>query len=250
MNGLRILLLTTSLCIISGCAGPFLLFGSAVGAGTTLSKENTVGSSIDDRNIWTKIKAGLLEHNKEIEGVLTNISVEVSEGRVLLTGTVDSAEDRLLVLKIVWQQSGVREVINEIKLSKETNQNNLKQYGSDSWITTQVKSKMFVNNHVRSINFSVETIDATVYILGIARSEEELNAIREIVNNVNGVSKFVSYIRVNIKHEVKTKDTPQVIDSSDTKKVPVNENNQKEETSNPIHDDEEEIEIEYLDSDD
>lgn len=253
MNGLKILLLTTSLCIISGCAGPFLLFGGAVGAGTTLSKEKTVGSSIDDRNIWTKIKAGFLEHNKEIKGVLTDVSVEVSEGRVLLTGTVDNAEDRLLVLKIVWQQAGVREVINEIKLSGEANQGNLKQYGSDSWITTQVKSKMFVNNHVRSINYSVETIDGTVYILGIARSEEELNAIRNIVNNVNGVNKFVSYIRVNSIHEVKAKDTPVVINSSNEKKVPIKEpieeNSKKEESSSTAHDDEE-IEIEYLDSDD
>lgn len=250
MNVFKILLLTASLCVVSGCAGPFLLFGGAVGAGTTLSKEKTVGSSIDDRNIWTKIKAGLLEHNKEIKGVLTDISVEVSEGRVLLTGTVDTAENRLLILKIVWQQAGVREVINEIKLSGETNQAGLKQYGSDAWITTQVKSKMFVNNHVRSINYSVETIDSTVYILGIARSEEELEAIRDIVNNVKGVNKFVSYIRVNSKHEVKTKETPQVVESSDTKKVPVKEDNKKEESSNPIHDEEEEIEIEYLDSDD
>lgn len=249
MNGFKTLFLITFLFIISGCAAPIMLFGGVAGAGATLSKEKTVGSTVDDRNIWAKIKAGLLEHNKEIDNVLNDVSVEVSEGRVLLTGTVKTSEERLLVLKIVWEQAGVKEVINEIKLPSETNQNNLKQYGSDSWITTQVKSKMFVNNHIRSINYSVETIDSTVYILGIARTEEELNAIREIVNNIKGVNKLVSYIRVNSKHEVKEKETPQVVGSSDTKKVPVKENNKKEESSNPIHE-EEEIEIEYLDSDD
>jgi osmotically-inducible protein OsmY len=249
MNRLKTLFLIVSLFIISGCAAPIMLFGGVAGAGATLSKEKTVGSTIDDRNIWTKIKAGLLEHNKQIDNVLNDVSVEVSEGRVLLTGTVKTSEERLLVLKIVWEQAGVKEVINEIKLPSETNQNNLKQYGSDSWITTQVKSKMLVNNHVRSINYSVETIDGTVYILGIARTEEELDAIREITKNVKGIDKFVSYIRVNSKHEVKEKDSTEVIGSGNTKKVPQKEE-PKEKASNPIHDEEEEIEIEYLDSDD
>lgn len=246
--------------VLSGCVGPLALFGGAVGAGATLSKEKTVGNTVDDHTIWTKIKAGFLEHNKEVEGILTNVSVEVSEGRVLLTGFVKTPDERLIVLRIVWQQNGVREVINEIKLSGETNQSNAKQYSKDTWITTQVKSKMFLNNHVRSINFSVETIDGVVYVIGIARSEAELHAIREIAEGVQGVNRFVSYIRVESKPEVKKKEKSQAIEPKEeilfkSEEQVYVEDSKKNEPSYVKPEkvdevDEEEIEIEYLDSDD
>lgn len=258
MNGLKILLLMISLCAISGCAAPLVLFGGAVGTGATLSKEQTVGSTVDDHSIWAKIKAGFLEHNKEVEGILTNISVEVSEGRVLLTGFVSTPQERLIILKIVWEQAGVREVINEIKLSDETNQSNAKQYGNDAWITAQVKSKMLLNNDVRSINYSVETVDSVVYILGIARSETELNSIKEIAENVKGVNRFVSYIRVNGKQKAKEpalekkQQTEPLFANKPKAEVSVAKEKEPEEPSThkkeEIGDDE--IEIEYLDSDD
>lgn len=244
---------------LSSCIGPLALFGGAVGAGATLSKEKTVGNTVDDHAIWAKIKAGFLEHNKEVEGILTNVSVEVSEGRVLLTGFVKTPEERLLVLRIVWKQNGVREVINEIKLSGETNQSNAKQYSKDTWITTQVRSKMFLNDHIRSINFSVETIDAVVYVLGIARSEAELNAIRESAEGVQGVNRFVSYIRVEGKKEAKKQENVQAKEQKEEVLFKGEEVHVKEEKkTEPSHVkpekvdevDEEEIEIEYLDSDD
>ena len=86
----------------------------------------------------------ILKDHKEISGVLTNVSVEVSEGRVLLTENVESSDDRLKVLRIAWQQNGVREVINEIKLTRKNP--GLKQYATDLWITTQVKTKLLANN--------------------------------------------------------------------------------------------------------
>jgi osmotically-inducible protein OsmY len=256
MSWLKSFSLISMVFVLSGCIGPLALFGGAVGAGATLSKEKTVGSTVDDHTIWTKIKAGFLEHNKEVEGILTNVSVEVSEGRVLLTGFVKTPDERLIVLRIVWQQNGVREVINEIKLSGETNQSNAKQYSKDTWITTQVRSKMFLNDNVRSINFSVETIDGVVYVLGIARSEAELNAIREIAEGVQGVNRFVTYIRVESKPETKAQKKAQGSEPKEEvlfkgEQVHV-EDEKKAEPSHvkPEEVDEEEIEIEYLDSDD
>ena len=117
---------------------------------------------------------------------------------------------------------------------------------------------MLLNHHVRSINFSVETIEGTVYVLGIARTEEELHAIREIAESVEGVSKFVSYIRVNSNHQVKEK--TQVVKKSDEKRMSseksVIEPDENETTHKPEKEakktevNEDEIEIEYLDSDD
>ena len=223
------------------------------------SKEKTVGSSVDDYNIWTKIKASFLEHHEEVPGIMTSVSVEVSEGRVLLTGSVKSTKDRLTVLRLVWQQHGVREVINEIKLSDELQKQGIKQYTADTWITTQVKSKMLLNKEVRSINFNIETIDSVVYILGIARSEDELIQIRNIVTKVKNVKKFVSYIRVVGERDIKEKGNVQVAESKEKAKV-LSEGTKVDESvkststaastakAKEVPDDD--IDIEYIDSDD
>lgn len=193
MKKFNLILSITALLSLSACA-PLFIFGGATGAGTTLSKDKTVGSSIDDVNIWSKIKADFLKYHKEIPGILTNVSIEVSEGRVLLTGTVDSADDRLKVLRIAWDQAGVREVINELKIAND--QASVKQYANDVWITTQVKSKMLTNKAIKSINYNVETIGGTVYILGIARSDEELQTVITSAEAIKGVHKVIGYIRV------------------------------------------------------
>jgi osmotically-inducible protein OsmY len=250
----KISLILTCLFIFSAC-GPTMLFTGIAGAGATLSKEKTVGGTVDDHSIWTKIKGSFLQHNKEVDGILTNISVEVSEGRVLLTGFVKTPEERLTILRLVWEQAGVREVINEIKLAEETNQSKVSQYSSDSWITTQVKSKMFMNNNVRSINFNVETIDSVVYILGIARTQEELDSITNIAENVKGVAKFVSYIRLNDKkpkedfQDKKPQENGPSVEEKTNEEIVYPKSDTAAPEASKI-DSEEEIEIEYLDSDD
>jgi|GEM_PF-767381 len=202
MKKYNLAILATALFTLSGCA-PMFIFGGSASAGTTLTKEQTVGSSIDDVNIWTKIKADFLKDHKEIPGVLTNVSVEVSEGRVLLTGNVESSDDRLKVLRIAWQQNGVREVINEIKLTRKNP--GLKQYAKDLWITTQVKTKLLANKEIKSVNYNIETIDNIVYILGVASSKDELNLLVTIIEDLKGVEKVITYVRISEKRNIEPK---------------------------------------------
>ena len=197
MNKKLFLNLILTLFLLNGCA-PIVLFGGAAGSGVVLSKEKSVGNSVDDVTIWSKIKAEFVKNKKEIPGILTNVSVEVSEGRVLLTGTLDSPDDRLKVLRIVWDQNGVREVINEIKIA-DGGKTGIKQYTNDTWLTTQVKTKMLGDKEIHSLNYSVETIDNVVYILGVAKDENELQHVIDAAESVKGVEKVNAFVRVSSK---------------------------------------------------
>lgn len=188
------------LILLSGCA-PVVILGGAAGAGATLSKNKTVGSSLDDTNIWTKIKADFLSHNKTIPGIMTDVSVEVSEGRVLLTGSVDSAENRLKILQIVWEQRGVKEVINELKV-KGVDETGEGYYANDALITAKIKTRLLMHKEIRSINYNVETIKSIVYILGVAGSEQELYQVIHEAETVPNVQKVITYIKVKTLHEV------------------------------------------------
>ena len=175
---------------LTGCAA--VLIGTG---GTMIAQEKSIGDSISDNTIWARIKAAFA--SQKIDHLWGDITVSVSEGRVLLTGHTKTADDMVKILKTVWQQNGVRDVINEIKISNE-NTGSIGSYTNDLWITTQIKSRMLVSKkiHIRTINYSVETIESVVYLFGIAQTREEIQAVEDIAYSVSGVKDVKSYMRI------------------------------------------------------
>jgi len=55
-----------------------------------------------------------------------------------------------------------------------------KRFASDAWISTQIESKLLFTKDIKSVNYSVETIDGVVYLMGIAQDREELDAVTQI----------------------------------------------------------------------
>lgn len=202
---------------ISACSAPALMFTGVGGTGAALTKQKSVGSTVDDATIWTKIKAEFLKHHKEIPGIMTNISIEVSEGRVLLTGKVGTPEERIQVLRMVWDQKGVTEVINEIKIPEQEEKTSFKQYINDSWITGHVRSKLIGNHDVHSMNYNIETLNGTVYILGIASTDHELQQVISTAESVPKVEKVIAYVRVADKKIEAIKDSKQPVEDLNQK---------------------------------
>ena len=54
----------------------------------------------------------------------------------------------------------------------------------------------FTDQEVKSVNINIETYDGVVYLMGIARSSDELRQIAEHASVVNGVREVVSYIQI------------------------------------------------------
>ena len=80
------------------------------------------------------------------------------------------------------------------------------QYTRDTMITSQIKSKIFVNREIKFVNYTVITINDVVYLFGIARSQEELEKVANIASNVYGVQKVVSNVKISdIVYAVKSK---------------------------------------------
>jgi osmotically-inducible protein OsmY len=178
--------------LLSGCL-PIAAGTTATGS-AILAQERSVGAAVDDLTIWTKIKNDMLR--TDFDNLFVAVDVKVIEGRVLLAGNVPTQEGRLKAVQIAWDQSGVKEVMNEIVVDEPRGAKAIKDYTTDSWITTQIKTKLLFNQDIRSINYSIETIRAIVYIMGIARDQDELDAVIDIARNVRGVERVVSYVRL------------------------------------------------------
>ena len=188
----KLLFMLCSLLCLGACVP------AVVGTGAAGSKmavqEKTIGESISDTTIWAKTRASFMKH--DIDGLLGSVNVEVNEGRVLLTGAVDSKESIIKILRIIWQQNGVKDVINELKIIPTKERPGVLTYTKDSWMTTQAKTKMLMASHIKSVNYGVETIGGTVYLFGIGGTDEEVEEVKDIISSVDGVKEVISYVRV------------------------------------------------------
>ncbi|ACZ49555.1 putative lipoprotein [Anaplasma centrale str. Israel] len=183
---LAVLLISTQ----TGCS--LMVAGLAVVTGAVVAlQERSVGDVIDDAAILIKINKELFQH-----GIFSSITVRVSEGRVLLTGTVDSPDKRLKAERVAWQQSEVKEVVNEIAVDKD--EVTLKEVAIDSAISAQIKARMVAHAGIKSVNYSINTVGGVVYLMGIAQSQKELNSVIGISKRVKGVKQVISYVR--LKH--------------------------------------------------
>ena len=166
--------------------------GTAVKVVTVNQEARSIGEFVDDTIIKTLIKNTYFDQNEKL---FFNIDVEVSQGRVLLTGTIENIDLRIEATRIAWGVKGVQTVINEIQIS---NSDNIINFADDLVISTKVKGKLILNEKINSLNYSIETVNKLVYIIGIARSENERDLVINIAREVYGVEEVIDYITIKV----------------------------------------------------
>lgn len=188
MSIVRLCLFGICLSAMAGCAPA--LFAAGAGTAAVVAQERSATEAFDDAALQVEVKGHLLDAD---EALFRKVNVEVVERRVMLVGIVPKAEDRVEAARVAWRTAGVREVINELQVS---DQGRLSSWGSDTWISTQLKTKLIGDENVRRINFNIETVAGTVYILGVARSDDELGRVIEHAKSIGGVRDVVSHVEV------------------------------------------------------
>ena len=176
--------------LLTHCAQ--VVTGTAVKVATVNQEDRSIGEFVDDTIIKTLIKNTYFNQNEKI---FFNIDVEVSQGRVLLTGTIENIDLKIEATRIAWGVKGVQTVINEIQIS---NSNNIINFADDLVISTKVKGKLILNENINSLNYSIETVNKLVYIIGIAGSEDERDLVINIAREVYGVEEVIDYITIKI----------------------------------------------------
>ena len=160
---------------------------AAVNVTTSSVKEKGIKEAISDGMIDASINKEFLNHNVNM---FLNVKIEVVEGRVLLTGSVKKPKHRLDAVKLAWKILGVREVINEIDVTKK---GGIKQYLTDVKIKTQIRYKIIKDKEISSINYNFEVVNGNLYIIGISNNKKELKKVVKHANNIKGVLKVVSH---------------------------------------------------------
>ncbi|HIE55594.1 MAG TPA: BON domain-containing protein [Chromatiaceae bacterium] len=184
---IRFVVLTPLLLILltSGCA-PVIVGGVGTGV-AVVHDRRPAGVVINDQEIRLKI-LGMLQDNPAYHGE-ADIGVTSYNQKVLLTGSVPSAEIGQRLVAEISQMPLVKQVWNELQVRDESN---LRDELYDSYLTSRVKLALL---NIDSADFDatrvkVVTAFSTVYLMGLL-TPEEINAVTEAARKVPGVKRVV-----------------------------------------------------------
>ena len=182
----KIISITFLILVLTSCASKNI---STFGRGLSIGFDpRTVGMQIDDTLMQKKLVARLTLTEKKY---FLYIQVEILDGRIFLTGKVDEPEEKIKITKMAWETKGARSVKNAIEIK---GQSNFKSTGKDVLITAQLRAALLFNKLVKSGNYTLETINRTIYIFGIAKNDEEKKEVIEEANKIYDVKEVIPTI--------------------------------------------------------
>ena len=171
------LILIIIFLLISGCVG--YSSTGVLGTGVSVAMDpRTIGTQIDDSLMQKNLRTKLILMNK---GYLLNVKTKVLDGRIFITGKVDTVEEKLKITKLGWEIKGARSVKNDLKIKEEFN---FKQTAKDVLITSQLRTALITNKKIKSANYDIDTYKKIIYVYGISQNEEER---AEVINEAKQV---------------------------------------------------------------
>ena len=173
--------------ILTGCIGASSK--GVFGTGVSIALDpRSLGTQIDDSIMDKRLEAKILTMNKNY---FLNVKSKVLDGRIFLTGKVDTPEEKLKLTKLAWEIKGARSVKNDIKIKSEFN---FQQSAKDILITSQLRSAMIFNKKINSVNYNIDTYKKVIYIYGISQSSDEKNEILKEAKEILDVKDVVASI--------------------------------------------------------
>ena len=183
----RILILCFIGLILSNCVGVSSkgIFGTGV---SVALDPRTVGTQVDDSIMQKNLSARILLMDSKY---FISVKSKVLDGRIFLTGKVDSPEEKLKLTKLAWETSGVRSVRNDIKIKEEFN---FQESAKDVLITSQLRTAMIFNKNIKATNYQIDTYKKKIYIYGIALTSDEKDLVVKEAEEILDVEDVIASI--------------------------------------------------------
>ena len=203
IRGALVITLIAGLMFFSGCSAT-----SVVTSGVQKALETR---TTEDQLTDAKIHTGILDRVKDKDkSLLLDISVDVWEQRVMITGTLDDNNVRSEIESLARQDTRIKTLYNEIqivsKAEKEARREQKEKGGeeksgagqavSDFWIETKIKGQLLTNGNVSSVNYFYRSVKNQVYVIGESASSLEKDLVLTIIRETEGVKSVTEHIEV------------------------------------------------------
>ncbi|BBE88426.1 TPA: division/outer membrane stress-associated lipid-binding lipoprotein [Haemophilus influenzae] len=183
----KLAILLGATIFLQGCVAA-VIGGGAVAA-KVATDPRTTGTQIDDETLEFKVE-NAVEKDAQIKAE-GRVNVVSYNGRVLLIGQVPNSDVKDTATALAKGVEGVNEVYNELTVSPKIS---FAQISKDSWLTTQVKSKMFVDGRVKATDVKVISENGEVFLLGNV-TQSQANAAADIASKISGVKKVIKVFK-------------------------------------------------------
>ena len=182
-HAIIILVFLTS-CVGTSSTGIF-------GTGVTIAMDpRTLGTQIDDSIMDKSLDAKLISTNK---AYILNVKTKIIDGRIFITGKVDTVEEKLNITKMAWEIKGARSVKNDLKIKDKFN---FKQSAKDLLITSQLRSALIFNKKIKAVNYNIDTYKKKIYVYGIAQTAEEREEVISEAKEILDVEDVIASILI------------------------------------------------------
>ena len=173
--------------IVSGCVG--YSSTGVLGTGVSIALDpRSLGTQIDDSLMQQNLRARLISADKSY---IISVKTKILDGRIFLTGKVNSVEDKLKITKLAWKIKGARSVNNDLQIKEKFN---FKRSSKDLLITSQLRAAMIGNKKIKSVNYNIDTYKKKIYVYGIAQNKVERDEITKEAKQILDVEDIITSI--------------------------------------------------------
>ncbi len=193
----KLLITAASLGVVAffqtGCA-PMIVGGAAVATGATVS------TMVDRRSAGAVVNDSVLEKrvgweiSQELgkKNIDSHITVTAYNGKVLLTGEIQTAEGKGIASQVAKTSLDVLSVINELAVRENVG---MMQRMSDSSLATKVRSRLVMTENVYLGQMKVVVDRGIVYLMGLVTPQENSLALVTAART-KGVARVISVCEI------------------------------------------------------
>ena len=172
---------------ISGCVG--YSSTGVLGTGVSIALDpRSLGTQIDDSIMQQNLRAKLLSEEKSY---IISVKTKILDGRIFLTGKVNSVEDKLKITKLAWEIRGARSVNNDLQIKEDFD---FKRSAKDLLITSQLRAALISNKKIKSVNYNIDTYKKKIYIYGISQNKTERDEVTKEAKQILDVKDVTTSI--------------------------------------------------------
>ena len=181
------IIILISLVFITGCVG--YSSTGVLGTGVSIALDpRSFGTQIDDSLMQQNLRAKLLSTDKSY---IISVKAKILDGRIFLTGKVNSVEDKLKLTKLAWEIKGARSVNNDLRIKEKFD---FKRSAKDLLITSQLRAALISNKKIKSVNYNIDTYKKKIYIYGISQNKTERDEVIKEAKQILDVKDVITSI--------------------------------------------------------
>ena len=175
----------------------FIIFTSCVGYSSTGVLGTGVSIALDPRSLGTQIDDSIMQQNLRArlitadKSYIISVKTKILDGRIFLTGKVNSVEDKLNITKLAWEIKGARSVKNDLQIKEKFN---FKRSAKDLLITSQLRAALIGSKKIKAVNYNIDTYKKKIYVYGIAQNKNERDEVIKEAKQILDVEDVVTSI--------------------------------------------------------